>query len=228
MTVNYNFDLCCTSNMHQTGDTHARTVQLLEQNAFFGTVPGQISIVKQELVPALKDSSGRFALNEKDPYEIQTKPHGHGDIHLLLHQSGLVRKWDTEGRRWVVFFQDTNGLVFHALPSFLGSSVANDFALNSLTVPRKPGEAVGGICTLRATDGSNASLTINVEYNQLDPLLRATISPQGDVADPATGYSLFPGNINVLCLSLPVYSKVLARTSGAGMRQLCMLCYTRS
>ena len=36
---------------------------------------------------------------------------------------------------------------------------------------------------------------INVEYNQLDPLLRATGNPDGDV-NCETGYSPFPGNIN--------------------------------
>ena len=36
---------------------------------------------------------------------------------------------------------------------------------------------------------------INVEYNQLDPLLRATGHADGDVNDE-TGYSPFPGNIN--------------------------------
>ncbi len=58
-------------------------------------------------------------------------------------------------------------------------------------MPRKAREAIGGIATLtRPSDGS--SMTINVEYNQLDPLLRATTHPQGDVNDE-TGYSPFPG-----------------------------------
>lgn len=38
-------------------------------------------------------------------------------------------------------------------------------------------------------------MVINVEYNQLDPLLRATGHPDGDVNNE-TGYSPFPGNIN--------------------------------
>ena len=38
-------------------------------------------------------------------------------------------------------------------------------------------------------------MVINVEYNQLDPLLRATGHPDGDV-NCETGYSPFPGNIN--------------------------------
>lgn len=38
-------------------------------------------------------------------------------------------------------------------------------------------------------------MVINVEYNQLDPLLRATGFPDGDV-NCETGFSPFPGNIN--------------------------------
>lgn len=37
------------------------------------------------------------------------------------------------------------------------------------------------------------SLVINVEYNQLDPLLSNQGDCKGDVADPNTGYSPFPG-----------------------------------
>lgn len=39
------------------------------------------------------------------------------------------------------------------------------------------------------------TMVINVEYNQLDPLLRATGHPDGDV-NCETGYSPYPGNIN--------------------------------
>lgn len=60
-------------------------------------------------------------------------------------------------------------------------------------------------------------MVINVEYNQLDPLLRATGYPDGDV-NSETGYSPFPGNINqvisygnVSCthfISQRIYSKI--------------------
>ena len=40
--------------------------------------------------------------------------------------------------------------------------------------------------------GSGHSMTVNVEYNQLDPLLRATSHPDGDANDD-TGFSPFPG-----------------------------------
>lgn len=55
-----------------------------------------------------------------------------------------------------------------------------------------------------------SSLIINVEYNQLDPILRATVSPEGDVNDPETGLSPFPGNTNNLVFMLEPYLKVRA------------------
>jgi UDP-sugar pyrophosphorylase len=52
-----------------------------------------------------------------------------------------------------------------------------------------------------------------VEYNLLDPLLRATVSPEGDVPD-ASGFSKFPGNINLLVVRLQPYLKVLESSGG--------------
>ena len=85
--------------------------------------------------------------------------------------------------------------------------------MNSLAIPRKAKQAVGAVCQL--TNSSTCdSMTINVEYNQLDPLLRATVSKKGDVNDPKTGFSPYPGNINQLLFSLPEYSANLDRTNG--------------
>ena len=68
----------------------------------------------------LSDSDAHLALEPKDGFAIQTKPHGHGDVHALLHSSGLLHAWQSSGVRWIAFFQDTNGLVFRALPAALG------------------------------------------------------------------------------------------------------------
>lgn len=48
-------------------------------------------------------------------------------------------------------------------------------------------------------------MVINVEYNQLDPLLRATGHPDGDV-NCETGYSPFPGNINQVISSANLFT----------------------
>lgn len=77
-------------------------------------------------------------------------------------------------------------------------SVKNNYDVNSLAVPRMAKEAIGALALLRNAETGH-SMTINVEYNQLDPLLRATTSPQGDVNDD-TGFSPFPGRAPNLCV----------------------------
>ena len=71
-----------------------------------------------------------------------------------------------------------------------GVSARYGYDMNSLAVPRKAKEAIGGIASLQRPDGT--ALTINVEYNLLDPLLRANGWADGDVNDDS-GYSPFPG-----------------------------------
>uniref|UniRef100_A0A7C9AI26 UTP-monosaccharide-1-phosphate uridylyltransferase n=1 Tax=Opuntia streptacantha TaxID=393608 RepID=A0A7C9AI26_OPUST len=193
-------------------DTHARTLELLESNAYFGMKPMQVTLLKQEKVACLADNDARLALDPQNKYRIQTKPHGHGDVHSLLYSSGLLYKWRDAGVKWVLFFQDTNGLLFKAIPAALGVSGTKHYHVNSLAVPRKAKEAIGGIAKLTHADGR--TMVINVEYNQLDPLLRATINPEGDV-NCETGYSPFPGNINQLILELDSYIEELKKTGGA-------------
>ena len=46
---------------------------------------------------------------------VATKPHGHGDVHDLLHRAGLAKGWAARGIRYVSFFQDTNALLFRSV-----------------------------------------------------------------------------------------------------------------
>ena len=87
-------------------------------------------------VACLGDAEAHLVLEEGDPFSLQTKPHGHGDVHALLHSSGLVKKWHAKGVRWVCFFQDTNGLVFRGLPAAMGErSHFIAFDVQSLCTP---------------------------------------------------------------------------------------------
>eukprot|EP00574_Skeletonema_japonicum_P005221 CAMPEP_0201716866 /NCGR_PEP_ID=MMETSP0593-20130828/2736_1 /ASSEMBLY_ACC=CAM_ASM_000672 /TAXON_ID=267983 /ORGANISM="Skeletonema japonicum, Strain CCMP2506" /LENGTH=739 /DNA_ID=CAMNT_0048206769 /DNA_START=97 /DNA_END=2316 /DNA_ORIENTATION=- len=194
-----------------SGDTNAKTVALLSANNYFGMDKDQITIVQQGLgVPALYDNDAHIALDTEDPYDIQMKPHGHGDIHALLHSNGVAKAWQAQGMKWTVFFQDTNGLAFHTLALSLGVSSKMGLIMNSITCPRKAKQAIGAITKLTKGDQQK---TMNVEYNQLDPLLRATVSPEGDVNDES-GFSPYPGNINQLVFNLDSYVSILERTKG--------------
>jgi UDP-sugar pyrophosphorylase len=189
-------------------DTGPKTLQTLEANNYFGLEKEQVHILRQELVPAISDNQGSLALQDK--YKLILKPHGHGDIHMLLHTSGLAARLKNEGIEHLLFIQDTNGQVFNAVPAALGVSVEQGYDFNSIAVNRIPGEAVGGLAKLVRDD---CELTLNVEYNQLDPLLRATVSPEGDVPNEQ-GYSLFPGNINVLVVRMESYVRILEESQG--------------
>ena len=191
-------------------DTFIKTVELLDKNGYFGLDVSQVTLLKQEKVAALLDNDASIAKVSK--YEIDSKPHGHGDVHALMYSTGTAEQWAKQGIEWCFFFQDTNGLAFFTLAAQLGVSVKLGLDVNSMTIPRKAKEPVGAITKLTTWLGK--SLTINVEYNQLDPLLRATVSQSGDVNDPRTGYSPYPGNINQLIFRLEPYIINLHRKSG--------------
>jgi UDP-sugar pyrophosphorylase len=202
-------------------DTHTKTLALLESNGYFGLAgERQVTLLLQERVACLSDGAASLALDPADPFRILTKPHGHGDVHALLHSTGTARRWAREhGTRWVAFFQDTNVQAFRALPAAVGVAEAKGYAMVSVAVPRRAGEAIGALARLVPMDAKGAGeargLTINVEYNQLDPLLRATNEFRGgDADDPATGFSPFPGNINQLVVGMAAYLAALEASAG--------------
>ncbi len=129
-----------------SGDTDPLTRQLLKDNDNFGMDEGQIQIVCQDKVAALKDSLA--GLSMKNQWEVETKPHGHGDVHHLLHREGHVKKWVEDGRKFVVFLQDTNALVINSILPTIGVSIAKKFDMNSICIPRLAGEAAGAITSL--------------------------------------------------------------------------------
>lgn len=142
---------------------------------------------------------------------IDSKPHGHGDVHLYLNQSGLIKKWAGEGREYVFIFNDTNPLVFRMLPSAIGNSVKNNLAMNTIGVPRIPGEAMGGLCTIH-NEKSGQKITTNIEYNIMATL--AKTFPGGVEPTDEHGYSKFPGNTNAIIFHLPSYNDILEKSGG--------------
>ena len=156
-------DLVLPLAIMTSDDTHTPTEALLEAEGSFGMAPGQITLMKQNKVAALADNDGAFPVKADDPYQLQTKPHGHGDVHVLLKQSGVLQGWGEAGKKWLFFFQDTNAFAFRTFIAALGVSILQDMDFNTITVPRQAQAAVGAICRLARADGSDAT-TLNVEY----------------------------------------------------------------
>jgi len=201
-----------------SGDTHVKTIELLEANGYFGMQADQVTVMEQAKVPALEDPTGKFAMDPETGL-LLTKPHGHGDVHTVLHQHGLPPKWLGEDREYLLIFQDTNPLCLRSFCAALGVTIHKRFVMNSICVPRVPGESIGAVMRLVASDPLDEddeigeySVTVAVEYNQLDALLKMT-PLGGDNADE-TGRSPYPGGINNIIFRLEDYRTALDQTGG--------------
>ena len=193
-----------------SGDTHEKTKAFLEENSNFGMKKDQIILIKQNKLPAILDNDCHLAL-QKDKFLLLTKPHGHGDIHYLLYQSGLAQKWLDEGKKYMIQFMDTNALAFNCVLSTIGVSVKYKYDINSTFVTRRAQEKIGALCKLIDKNG-NISYA-NIEYNQLDSLFKEKYNGIGDIPGK-NGFCDFPGNLNVLVFDLKPYLNIISDSKG--------------
>ena len=191
-------------------DTHEQTISLLKKNSNFYMRENQIILIKQRKLPAIRDNDCHLSL-QKDKFLLETKPHGHGDTHYLLYQSGLAQKWINEGKKFMIQFMDTNALAFNCILSTLGISIKNNYDINSTFVTRRAKEKIGALSKLIDKNG-NISYA-NIEYNQLDSLFKEKYNGKGDIPNEK-GFCDFPGNLNVLVFKLEPYLNILNKTKG--------------
>ena len=80
-----------------SGDTNLPMCRLLENHGHFGLAPGQVVVVAQDKDVALINECVGLALTPR--WEVTAKPHGHGDVHHLLHRETgrprgvMMRSW---------------------------------------------------------------------------------------------------------------------------------------
>ena len=193
-----------------SGDTNEGTIAFLKEHSNFGMKENQISLLKQDKLPAILDNDCHLALR-KDKFLLQTKPHGHGDIHYLLYKSGKAKKWFEEGKKYMIQFMDTNALAFNCVPSTVGVSVKYKYDVNSTVVLRRAQEKIGALCKLIDKDGKTS--LANIEYNQLDSLFKEKYNGKGDIPNK-DGFCDFPGNLNVLVFDLGPYLNIIEESKG--------------
>jgi UDP-sugar pyrophosphorylase len=51
--------------------------------------------MKQGKVPALMNNKADIA--SAGTYKVDAKPHGHGDVHSLMHSTGTAKNWENNG-----------------------------------------------------------------------------------------------------------------------------------
>ena len=139
---------CLPLVLMTSDDTHARTLASLEAGDYFGLDRRRVFLLRQQAVPCLADAGAALAVDPSDASRVLTKPNGrnlpgarnlgggrgqdawtaaprrHGEVHRLLHSSGLAAKLHGDGCTHLVFFQDTNGAVWalRRSPSFSAHS----------------------------------------------------------------------------------------------------------
>ena len=79
-------------------------------------------MLNQKKVVSMTNNNGEIGMS--GPYVIDAKPHGHGDVHALMHSSGTAAEWMDAGAL----------LVTHHILSHILSHVFN----NSTTLPNTP------------------------------------------------------------------------------------------
>jgi UDP-sugar pyrophosphorylase len=203
--------------------THVATQQFLLDHEYFGMPPTQITLLKQDTVPCVDairvgDETVLHLVLDAKANTLVMKPHGHGDVHTLLHTSGLAHKWLRDhDKKYVHFIQDTNALILQSTLPLLAASVLHKWKWAFTVVPRKAKDASGAIVQFTHPQDANHTALFNVEYHELDQFLRTQAGDafkDGDTNDPSSGFSPFPGNINHFVAELEAYVHVLDASRG--------------
>ncbi|MFA4906174.1 MAG: hypothetical protein WC645_06690 [Candidatus Margulisiibacteriota bacterium] len=167
--------------------TDTRIAEDFEAHGYYGLGKGNVSRVSQPLIPVVS-AEGKWLL--KGPYELNTKPHGHGDFWRLYFGSARQGELAEDMKRFTLVLQGNNPFLFAHLLEFAGLGMLRKAAFGFSTSPRRAGAPEGSVVLAQNGDGSFSIR--NIEY----PVLRSF--GINDEADPATGYSAYPNNLNFL------------------------------
>ncbi|MDR1695980.1 MAG: UTP--glucose-1-phosphate uridylyltransferase [Endomicrobium sp.] len=176
----------------------------------------KIYIMTQKNVPGILGPDGRLAIAEdKDEagnptghYSLETKPHGHGDVHELMYRTGVAGELQKAGKSKLMFIQDTNGAVMNTALSMTGMMFEEGKKLAVGTVAIDPGvDAVGSL--IEVTDPETGrTYVFNLEYNYVKEMIKNGTIKQEDVPN------YINGNVNIFAVDVGAYIGILERTEG--------------
>eukprot|EP00301_Raphidiophrys_heterophryoidea_P003416 c11542_g1_i1.p1 GENE.c11542_g1_i1~~c11542_g1_i1.p1 ORF type:complete len:952 (-),score=243.57 c11542_g1_i1:88-2943(-) len=197
-----------------TSDANHKHVQEIFDLAKYFGLKQNVTFVTQNLVPSLIDVDARLFTKPSQPYTLPLVPHGHGDVLGLLYSSGLMKSWLDGGVKWIVVLSDHNIQSLRAIPGLVGTAAIRNCAMNILTTPRMPGEALGSVVQVirkrpvGQPENSVRNQLVVVEPSFLNQYLRASGLSYGDAptAEDST-VSPFPANTGVCVLATaPCYA----------------------
>ena len=125
--------------------THARTVEFLEANSFFGYPSDFVFFYRQEMAPCI-DFDGNLLLAAPD--RLASSPNGNGGWFHSLCRAGLLPKLRELGVTHLNVFAVDNVLQNIADPAFVGATIDSGKDCGAKVVYRAaPDERIGVLCS---------------------------------------------------------------------------------
>jgi UDP-N-acetylglucosamine/UDP-N-acetylgalactosamine diphosphorylase len=127
-----------------SSENHAKIVHFLKSNQWFGLSESSVSVVMQSNAPFL-DEEGHWFL--RSPGILAMGPDGNGHAVHLLASHGLLKKWESQGIRFITIVPIDNPLANPVDPILVGYHLTHpaDVTLKAI-VRSSPEENVGVIC----------------------------------------------------------------------------------
>lgn len=191
---------------------HTRVMQLFEANDWFGRSFDSFKLFQQPMVPMIKASDGKWALD--GPFSLVMKPGGHGVIWKLMHDNGVFQWLGEKNRCSAIVRQISNPMAGQdsTLLALGGQGISGNKAFGFASCERVVGAAEGMNVVLKEIrkfkDGSEKCTyrISNVEYTEFSKMGIEDKGVNGST------YSLFPANTNVLYLGLKQVEEMVRKS----------------
>lgn len=195
---------------------HSRVVQLFEANNWFGRSCDSYNLFQQPMVPMVKASDGRWALD--GPCKIIMKPGGHGVIWKLMLDNNVFQWLEGKNRDSAIVRQISNPMAGQdsTLLALGGQGISGNKAFGFASCERVVGAAEGMNVVLKETTKCQNGIEkstyriSNVEYTEFSKMGIEDKGVNG------SSYSLFPANTNVLYLGLKNVEDVVKKSVEEG------------
>lgn len=191
-------------------DAHIQAI--CEEKGWFGRPKESFRFFCQPLVPAV-DSEGNWCL--QGPLRMLVKPGGHGVIWKLARDQGIFEWLFSQGRQKVLVRQINNPIAGtdQGLLAFAGLGCREDKWFGFSSCPRQVKASEGmNVLVEREHEGELHYVLTNIEYCDFEKYQIAD-----EPAAPASSYSKFPSNTNILFADLKAVLGALARCPVPGL-----------
>lgn len=141
--------------------THAKTLDFLRENQWFGLKESQFKLFSQGTLPALSKDGSMLLLSENKSNYIWS-PDGNGGLYKALKDNGILEDMIAKNIKHIHMYCVDNVLVKIADPVFIGYAIEGNFKLCTKVVRKEVPDEKVGLIVLK--DGKPAV----IEYSEIN------------------------------------------------------------